>query len=225
MSPGHDGAVGLSASLSQNQIQAAGRLYHRLDRWRLADEALRRLHQSMPGFAPEECLLKAVAINQLYGTNVLAIIPMSRHVHRTLSDIDIAAQRIELVDRIAAFSHNGIETTRISFASKFCHFFVDEERFPLYDKAARETLKLHLGRAYLSGIAFAAFCKNFQQLREASGVRGGTRDIDRYLWIVGSYMAWKKSKYINTEIRQAFESPSSDVQRDLEELLPVGLQR
>jgi hypothetical protein len=221
VSPHQDG---LGCPLSQHQIQAASRLYERLEQWRLSDEALCRLHQAMPGFdSPEVCLLKAVAINELYGTNVFAIIPMSRHVHETLSRDDFAEQGIALVDRIAAFSHNGRKSTHISFASKFCHFFIDKKRFPIYDKAVRSAMELHLGCP--SDATYAALIDNLQRLRRASKIHGSTQDVDRYLWIVGSYIHWKRDPKINAEVRQVFENPSPDERRDLDELLPTCLRR
>ena len=38
----------------------------------------------------------------------------------------------------------------VSFAAKFCHFFIDEERFPIYDEAARDAIRLHLGSGALT---------------------------------------------------------------------------
>ena len=67
-----------------SQIAAGGRLHQSLEQWRLSDQALRRLHESLPEFDFETCLLKSLAINALYGTQVLAIIPMSLHVQRVL---------------------------------------------------------------------------------------------------------------------------------------------
>jgi hypothetical protein len=184
----------LKVPLSQKHIIAANHLHQRLEQWQLSDTALHRLQQSIPGFDPEACLLKALAVNQLYGTNVLAIVPMSRHVYRVLLGLDLTSQGIELVDKIAAFTHNGVETNRTSFAAKFCHFFIDEERFPIYDEAARRAMKLHLGGRYLNDTTYATFCANLRLLRTAAGLQGNTRAVDRYLWIVGSYMRWKKNR-------------------------------
>jgi hypothetical protein len=148
----------------------------------------------MPSFDDEACLLKSLAINQLYGTQVLAIIPMARHAASKLRGVDVAARGIERVDEIAAFVHDGKLSRRVSFSAKFCHFFVDEERFPIYDEAAQQALKLHLGLGYLNDAEhpYAAFCENLRRLRAAAGIQGRTRDIDHYLWIVGMHMRWKR---------------------------------
>ncbi len=214
----------LDVPLSRKHITAANHLHQRLEQWRLSDMALHRLQQSIPGFDPEACLLKSLAVNQLYGTNVLAIIPMSRHVYCVLLSLDLASQGIELVDKIGAFTHLGVETMRTSFAAKFCHFFIDEERFPIYDEAARLAMKLHLGRRYVNDTTYATFCINLRLLRAAAGLQENTRAIDRYLWIVGSYMRWKKNRQINAELRGVIERPSPEEKRELDELLPARLR-
>jgi len=40
-----------------------------LEQWRLADQALRLLAERCPDFEPPTCLLKVVAVNELYGTS------------------------------------------------------------------------------------------------------------------------------------------------------------
>jgi hypothetical protein len=214
----------LVVPLSGKQIIVANHLYQQLDQWRLSDTALRRLQQNIPGFDPEACLLKAVAVNQLYATNVLAIIPMARHVRRVLLDLDLASEGIGLVEKIAAFTHNGVETMRTSFAAKFCHFFINEQRFPIYDEAARLAMKLHLGPRYVNDTRYGTFCANLTELRTAAGLQENTRAIDRYLWMVGSYLRWKRNPKVNAEIRRVFEQPTPEETRKLEELLPACLR-
>jgi hypothetical protein len=165
--------VALVVPLSQTQIDIAGQLHQRLEQWRLSDMALRRLRQALPNFDDETCLLKSIVVNQLYGTQVLAIIPMSRHVKHILSDVGATERGAELVDEIAAFTHNGKLRRCISFAAKFCHFFVDENRFPIYDEAVRQAIKLHIGDIYVSGnnAPYATFCNNLGRLLAAVGFR------------------------------------------------------
>jgi hypothetical protein len=45
--------------------------------------------------ADKACLLKSVAINSLYGTNIYAIIPMADHIHSIFSGRDGDAARGE----------------------------------------------------------------------------------------------------------------------------------
>jgi hypothetical protein len=60
--------IELAVPLTQKQIQVATELHDTLDQWRISDNALRRLRRVLPGFDEEACLLKSIAVNQLYGT-------------------------------------------------------------------------------------------------------------------------------------------------------------
>jgi hypothetical protein len=214
--------IELAVPLTLKQIQVAGELHGMLEQWRLSDNALRRLHRALPGFDEETCLLKSIAVNSLYGTNVLAIIPMAKHVRNVLLRPGATEQGADLVDQIAAVTLNGTTHRRTSFAAKFCHFFVDENNFQIYDDAAKKAIKLHLGDQYSGDDRkpYATFCDNFGRLRAAIGFRGSPRAMDRYLWLVGMYMNWKKERQINVELRGLFEHPSNKQKVLLRKLLP-----
>jgi hypothetical protein len=222
----------LEKQLTQRQIDVANRLYdNRLDQWRLSDMALYRLRDKVLGFDDEACLLKSLAINQLYGTRILAIIPMSNHVHDVLSRLDATAGGIELVDKIAAYrSAEGKVIRRISFASKFCHFLIDDRRFPIYDEAVQQAIRFHLGGAqYLTSKdpdkKYQVFFENLQRLRKSADIHGKDREIDHYLWIVGMYMRWKKpNTQINAELRRFFSEPSLVEKAELNEVLPENFR-
>src|SRR5262245_27133930 len=94
--------MGLVIPLMQSQIDAACRLHRRLNQWWLADAALNRLGETLPRFDRESCLIKAVVINALYGTQVLAIVRMAQHVEAVLEETDIRTANIELVERLAS---------------------------------------------------------------------------------------------------------------------------
>ena len=135
--------------LTQAQVDAACRLHaQHLPGWQRSDSSLNRLNELTPRFSPEVCLLKSATINAVYGTQVLAIMQMAAHVTNVLQQADLDRAGTELVEMIAdlRLSRGKKRRRRTSFASKFCHFFVDPERFPIYDDAAKQALKLHLGR-------------------------------------------------------------------------------
>ncbi len=89
------------ARLTEEQIAAAGALHPTLAQWRATDSALSRLREGMPGFRPEESLLKVAAVNALYGTNVFALVRAARHVQAVLGSADIANAGPELVESLA----------------------------------------------------------------------------------------------------------------------------
>jgi hypothetical protein len=221
----------LAVPLHASQIEAACRLHLRLKQWRLSDTALAKLNEDVSGFGREACLLKCVAVNTLYGTQVLAIVRMAEHVCQVMTRATAGQAGPEIVKQIAALPAGGEEKQRkfVSFAAKFCHFFIDPERFPIYDEAARDVLKLHLGQAALEvddADPYTAFCSNLNTLRRLARIEGAGRNLDRYLWITGMYMKWLRLKgkpQMNVELRRLFETPTQDTFNELLVLLPPQL--
>ena len=66
-------------------LDAATARHSQLDSWTRSDAALAALHRSVHGFSPEATLLKAVAVNALYYTNVVAIVRVAEHFAVSLS--------------------------------------------------------------------------------------------------------------------------------------------
>jgi len=62
----------LARPLGLAQIEAATRIYQGMRQWTTMDQALTELAVRFPGWGPLDSLLKVVAINTLYGTNVWA---------------------------------------------------------------------------------------------------------------------------------------------------------
>lgn len=130
-------------------MKGAVRLHEAMGQWRIADQALNELATRFPGWGPSDTLLKVVAINGLYGTNVWAFSWMAEHVQAVMAEADLQNADTGLVERIAALPEdNGGEVRRrhVSFASKVARFYLDPDRFPIYDSYATEMLWHHLGR-------------------------------------------------------------------------------
>ncbi len=219
----------LAVPLSQQQIEAAMRLQATLDQWSATDEALEALAKRFPDFDPPSTLLKTVAINALYGTNVYAHIRMARHVGDVLAKTDCAAAGPELVERLAALPKaEGQKSDRRfhSFGSKFAHFFVSSDRFPIMDSYAAEMVRHHLGRNnYVVdwGRPYMAFVQNFQTLMSLASLKCGNREFDNYLWIAGQYRKWRRipKAQINAELRALFENPLAAAAAELGVISPT----
>jgi len=199
----------LAIPLSQSQIEAANKLHEQLQQWQVTDRALYALHTKFPGFAIEATLLKVVAVNQLYGTYVLAVDRMTRQIVDVLSTKD-NLDDISLVEKIAQ-----LERKHTSFASKFAHFFIDKERFPIYDSFAEDMIKFHLGRQPCirpDKHPYRAFVQNLARLKELAGSQLSctNEELDRYLWLAGLYKAYKcrANPKINREVEDLFKSLS-----------------
>jgi hypothetical protein len=213
----------LAVPLESNQVAAAARLYSFLEQWKRSDYALQRLTERCPGFDREETLLKVVAINGLYGTNVYAQVRMAEHLFSTLQSANLASAGPELVEHMANLpeTRGKLNTRRhISFASKFAHFFLNASLFPIFDQYAAQTVVHHLGRRNCvkaqDGV-YLAFAANVQRLLELSRLECHMRELNRYLWLAGLYRRWQKSKdsKIDREVGDLFASESAQVVRDL----------
>lgn len=219
-------SMALAAPLTTNQIEAAGRIRTHLGQWVLSDEALETLRQRLPRFEPSAVLLKVVAINALYGTNVYALVRMADHIGKVLMGADLGQAGPELVEAIAALPvASAVEKPRrhISFASKFAHLFIDAERFPIYDAYSKRVVESHLGRGTTAAPRqpYVSYVADFRRLMDLAGWRGSSRELDRYLWLAGLYREWTKNHDapIYSEARRLFASPPPDVARDLAALL------
>src|SRR5947209_9662363 len=125
--------MSLAAPLSMTQIEAANRLHGKLLQWQVTVRALHTLQENLPGFDIEVTLLKVAAVNQLYGTNVYAVVRMARHVTGVMQEAR-GMEDADLVEELASLTGR----KHRSFASKFAHFFIDMERFPIFDSYAEK---------------------------------------------------------------------------------------
>ncbi len=213
-SDGLNMAVADRAKLTKEQIAAAGALHWTLVQWQVTDNALSRLREAMPGFGPEEALLKVVAINALYGTNVFALVRAARHVHQVLASVELSNAGPALVESLANIpTTSGAKPRRyVSFASKLAHFFVSPEHFPIYDSYAERMLQFHLGPAAVRDPArpYEAFMANLERLKLECGLNCSYRELDRYLWIAGLYRAHERGeRKLNAEVLHLFDHPSA----------------
>jgi hypothetical protein len=214
----------LARPLGLAQIEAATRIHQGMRQWTTMDQALAELAVRCPGWGPLDSLLKVVAINTLYGTNVWAFSRMAEHVQGVMADADLRTTGPELVERIAAMPEDGGGEARrrhISFASKLAHFNLDPDRFPIYDSYAREMLRYHLGRENWTwdwGQPYQSFCTLYRRLGELAGLRVSNRALDRYLWLAGQRRHWRRNPDapVSSEVRIAFRN--LELAGDLERL-------
>lgn len=145
------------------------------------------------------------------------------HVENVLSSTPSVTQvDLDVVDGIAALPrgpHQRRAWTHLSFASKLCHFFISAERFPIYDSHAVRVLSMHVGRRIRRdvGTRYADFADPFFRARDTVGCN--TRELDRYLWLRGSFDAWSKSTskaQVNVELKGLFvDGRSQELLREL----------
>jgi hypothetical protein len=108
----------------------------------------------------------------------------------------------------------------VSFASKFVHFFVDRDRYPIFDSYALGGLRHHLSGTKLSTDnppPYAHYVGALNNLVELAGLACSGRELDRYLWLSGLYRTWSRnpSAQINVEAKRLFEQHDAAVATDL----------
>lgn len=201
-------------AVSSEMIDAAGAFYrNRLPNWQLAERTVDRLHGLYPRFDQGSCQIKAIVLNELYSTSIIAVKEMAQHVFVILNDPSQHRDNT-LVERIARFPVSG--DSHISFASKFCHFFINKDRFHILDDAAEWTLNwLQVPGYKRSGEdRYANFCRGIEALGSALPSNHSTRDIDRFLWLVGMWVRHKRERTeVNAEAVAAFERAPEEVKK------------
>lgn len=219
--------IHLAIPLKQSQLAAANQLYTKLRGWQQSEAALDSLKDHYPDFGGLATRVKAVAVNAMYGTNVFAIARLSERISRILVPTDLTQVGPNLVERLAILpSQDSRQQTRrfVSFASKFAHFFIDSERFPICDSYAAAMLKFHLRGTTCTQAGtpcYPEFVANFLTLRNTANLACTTRELDRYLWLAGLYRHYLRgNEKINVEVRDLFGSALKKVRADLRRLLP-----
>ncbi len=217
----------LAYPLTERQMEAARTLHARLTSWRETDAALNQLAERFPGFDAPATLLKVTAINALYGTNVYAIYRMAKHVERVLAQSRPNIEPWLLAEGIAALSGpDGTPSRRhLSFASKFAHFFLDSERYPIKDLYAQAMLRFHLGRRNMETAQehpYRAYMTNHRRLKELCGLELTNRHLDHYLWLAGQYRTWNQNAEtrLGRDVLALFENPTPEAAAELDTLLP-----
>jgi hypothetical protein len=191
--------VPLAVPLTRLQLDAAQRLHAQMDQWQAADKALKLTADRFPRFDYTASLVKVVCLNSLYGTNLYAIHRMAAHIVEVMPKNDLATAGVELVEQIASLPkavNDQQQRHHWSFASKFCHFFADAERFPIMDAFALQALEWHLGRPNIvreNTRPYLAFTQNINALKRLAGLPVTVRQLDHYLWIAGAVRARQRN--------------------------------
>jgi len=194
------------------QIDAANRIYTQLDQWKRSDRVLGMLRNAFPSNTKDtDVIVKVAAINQLYSVRLYPVNEMADHI---ASIFKRSLHTDELVENIAALPTHMKQKRYLSFASKYCHFFVDSEKFPIFDRYALKTLRKHLGRDAKSRgdrPQYADYCFDINTIRNECGLRCSLKELDRYLWLCGAYLERKTRKgKVSSELKRFFEKGDND---------------
>jgi hypothetical protein len=224
-----DGAM--THGLTQAQIDAAERLYAHMPRWQSANSVLRSLTERLSSNIDiAHVTAKVATINSLYGTNVYAIQDVAEHIVEVMSG-HAGLPPVELVEQIASVKGLGPakrDFRFLSFASKYCHFFVDSDQFAIFDNAALEALRFHLGRGSVKAsadgsVTYPDYLEALERLRQANQLCCSPAELDRYLWLRGQLLQlrrWRQrhgseAPLMNAEVLRLFREEQCEEVRDL----------
>ena len=201
---------------SKDQISAAQELYKdtTMEYWRLEDDIMRKLKDRNPEITDKAItLVKVTLVNTFYSAGCPDVDEMTSWMvtqkpcllerYKNIASHD-EEERIKWVQRIArrASEEEGDNTQQVSgnafvFASKFAHFFIDEEAFPIYDQYARMVVNSHLGETKKVPLKdwYRTFYKHFFKMKryldQRDSCQYSIKALDHYLWLSGMYITQK----------------------------------
>ncbi len=208
--------------LGLEHITASELLWERLEDFRRSDRALYALQGCFPSFDTESTLLKVLALSSVDGDKSSSGVSLANRIHILLSHADVSRCGPELVDALAATAIEFGKSSNggVGFASRFAHFFVDGERFPILDAWSERALEWLIERP-LQGAPgesrYARFARDFAWVAGALRLTR-RRELAHWLWIAGQYRAWTRNRRtpMHRSVRALFESGP----QELEHLLP-----
>ena len=205
-------------------IEAAQRIYEQLGMWSSIDRALAAVSNGLPGSGRAEVFAKTKAINSFYDTNVWAIYRVSDHLSEILSSEPKLDP--ELVERLATVRDSSTKAGfryYHSFASKYAHFFLSPDVFPIFDAMAEKVLRQILGSKLRLGEHEGKYLRFVDRMNSAFGGLLGEYNwgqIDRFLWLVGQLQALHSNlDNVNKELKDFAER--GDLTAELREALTL----
>lgn len=195
--------------LQLEQVAAASLLMEQLEDLRRSDRALFALSGCFPGFDAESTLLKVVALHSLDASQAFAVWRLVAHLQRLLAGRDLAAIGPEIVDAIAALpgSEDPKNRRRLTgFASRFAHYFIDLDRFPIVDAWSESILATFVAPDARAS-RYVAYSRSYARVAQVLRLNCD-RDLWPCLWLTGQYRAWVKNPRtpIHRSVRRLFES-------------------
>lgn len=169
----------------------------------LADRTLDRLFKQFPENKNiEEILLKVVAINALYSTNIFNIYAVAKHIHQAAIDEGLVRGDPAIVGKIAIGhgikSLNNKDRNFYSFATKYCSWHNPDD-YPIFDSYIEKLLKAYRqidfqfqGNDLKNYEKFKNILSSFQSCFNLKHYN--FKQIDKFLWMYGKELFPNNSK-------------------------------
>src|ERR1043166_1769724 len=159
---------------------------------KLPERALKELIEHFPKNAdPAHILLKVVAINRLYTTNIFNVYRVVSHIADLKIDTDLETGSIDLVGKMAWVPIGDKKRNNLSFASKYCSWH-RPDCYPMNGPRAEESLcayREEIGLRSRNELCYQAV-KRFRDRFKLGDL--SFKQIDKFLYHTGNDLIEKK---------------------------------
>lgn len=211
----------LAIPLKQSQIDAA------IEFWKgWESKEFEQLRLAFP--SPLDAVsIKAIVLNALYGTNIIAIGKVAERVEQVLKSKHPTGP--DLVEELVSEIRGITKQKNYSFAAKYVHFFIDSS-LPILDWYAEWMLGRHLGQMRSANPKrYHKFTEDIETLKRVACLNCDCAELDSYLWVAGEHQYWKDHPQysINSGLKQHFENLQRNPLAEplLAALLDMGTER
>ncbi len=178
---------------SSEQVEHYLRVWDELENYHLQEDALDKLFFTL---CPEntdmsDILLKVVALNDFYSTNIFSVYPVAKHILSLNIDDRLKAGDVTLVSDIQKITINEVERNFYSFATKYCSHHRPMD-FPIYDSYVEKVLCYFRNRDKFASFKtpdlknYAKFKEILIDFRSFYGLdKYNLKEIDKYMWQLG----------------------------------------
>lgn len=180
----------LALPLLSSQIKAAAKFWE--NGWE--SQEIVQLKHVFPN-SQDAIKVKAIVLNALYGTNIIAISKVADCVKAVLktnhsTGPDLVEELVTEIERITKRRH-------YSFAAKYAHFFIDSD-LPILDSYAEWMVGKHIGSLKSENPKrYLRFVEDIATLKRVAGLTCNCAELDAYLWVAGEYLSWKANPKLN----------------------------
>jgi hypothetical protein len=208
-------SVTTTIGIAPAAIAEALELWNRSEELVRGDRSLFALQGCFAGFDPPSTLLKLAALTSFDAGRARSLAPLFDHVQGVVERFDVERAGPELVDALAAtpVAPARAPIRELGFASRFAHYFIDKERFPILDGWTERALAGLVDESLPSGgTRYGRFCVEHARL-SAACAPARPSEIGRCLWLAGQYSAWSRNRRtpIHRAARELFATEAREL--------------
>ena len=178
---------------SIEQVEHYLQTWNTLENYRLQEDALDKLFLDLctKNIEISNILLKVVALNDFYSTNIFSVYPVAKHILSLDIDSRLDSGDVTLVSDLQKVIINGTIKNFYSFSTKYCSHHKPLE-FPIYDSYVEKVLCYFRDRDNFSTFQtielkdYKRFKETLLEFKTFYGlVKYDLKMIDRYMWQLG----------------------------------------